>query len=318
MNFLIIVYKGIGDVVLTTPLINAIKKFFPESSVYFLTKKYSSEILKNNPLIEKVLIREELKISELRKLKIDVSIDYMLSSSSAFYSVISGAKKRIAFYRNWGFLAYNTMIKSEYEGYNVIKKFQYLKPFGIDWKKIEDIKPKVYYTEGDRKKVLDIFKKVNVNTDKIITLDITSPRAYRQLSADKFMYITDRLIEKGYIPFFCPARCEYEYVKNSVNTYSKYKEKCIIVENLSLLEMACVISYSKLHIGTSSAPMHIAVAFDVPTFTIYSPYTDPKAWTPPNEIHYSIQGEFDKLTAQEIYQKLEHFLSQKLLKAQSH
>ncbi|MEF3279918.1 MAG: glycosyltransferase family 9 protein [Elusimicrobiota bacterium] len=310
MNFLIIVYKGIGDVILTTPLIKAIKKYFPDSKIYFLTKKYSSEILKNNPYIDKVLLREEITIKELRSYKINVSIDYMLSSSSAFFSFMSGAKKRIAFWRSWGFIAYNLMIKSEYEGYNVIKKFQYLKPLGVNWKEINDIKPEIYPLTSDFLKAKEILisKGINIEKDKIATFDITSPRAYRQLSADKFISIADKIIEKGYKTIFHPALWEYNYVIESINKYSKYKDSHLVITNLNLLELSALISYSNLHIGTSSAPMHIAVSFNVPTFTIYSPYSDPQAWGPPLKIHSGIQGELEKMTVEEITHKLFSFL----------
>ncbi|PJA13566.1 MAG: hypothetical protein COX65_06875, partial [Elusimicrobia bacterium CG_4_10_14_0_2_um_filter_56_8] len=48
-GILIIVFKGIGDVLLTTPLIRALKKGLPESRLYFLTRRPSLGILENNP-----------------------------------------------------------------------------------------------------------------------------------------------------------------------------------------------------------------------------------------------------------------------------
>jgi ADP-heptose:LPS heptosyltransferase len=310
MNFLIIVYKGIGDVILTTPLLKAIKKYFPDSKIYFLVKKYSADILKNNPYIEKVLIREELSLKELRGYKIDVSIDYMLSSSSAFYSVASGAKKRIAFYRKWRSLIYNNMVKNEYHGYNARQKFQYLKPFGIKWEEIDDIKPEIYPDENNKIKIREILGKKNVDiNDKIITFDITSPRAVRQMSADKFIYIADRIVESGFKTIFPPALWELDYVKDSIERYSKYKDKHIVISGITTLDLSYLISLSKLHIGTSSSPMHMAVSFDVPTFTVYSPYSDPKVWSPPLDIHRGVQGELDKLDAINIYNQISSFIS---------
>jgi ADP-heptose:LPS heptosyltransferase len=310
MNFLIIVYKGIGDVVLTTPLVRVIKKKIENSRVYFLTKKYSSNILSNNPYIDGVLIKEDLKIKDLRTLKIDVSIDYMLSSSSAFYSVMSGAKKRIAFYRKWGFLLYNTMIKTDFNGYNAIKKFEYLKPFGIKKEDITDFKPEVYPSKSDFDKVINKLVNINIKKEKIISLDITSPRVYRQLSGDKFIYIADKLIEKGFKTVFAPSSFEYDYVCDTINKFSKYKSMHMVIDNLSLMELSALISLAKLHIGTSSAPMHIAVALGIPTFTIYSSYTDPVVWTPPWGNNRYVFGELEKLSELQIYEKISFFIDE--------
>lgn len=308
MNFLIIVYKGIGDVILTIPLIKAIKRNFKDSKVFFLTKKYSADILKNNPWIDEVLIRENLKISYLRSLNIDVSIDYMLSSSSAFYSLLSGAKKRIAFWRHWGFLVYNYMIKSEWDGYNVIKKFEYLKPFGIDWRSISDIKPEIYPSKDDEEKVKEVFKKneIDLNKDKIVSFDITSPRAQRQPRSEIFIYCADRLLDLGFKTVFLPAVWDREYVFRSINNYSLYPSKHIIIDSFNLMQLASAISYSSIHIGTSSAPMHIAVSFNVPTFTLYSEVINPISWTPPLEIHGYMQSKLDLFHKEEVWSKIKN------------
>lgn len=311
MNFLIIVYKGIGDVILTIPLVKAIKRNFKNSKVFFLTKRYSSGILNNNPWIDKVLVREDLRISYLRNLNIDVSFDFMLSSSSAFYSVISGAKKRVAFWRNWGFLAYNCMIKSDLHTYNAMKRFEYLKPFGIDWRSISDIKPEVYPSQNDKDKVNQVFSKLGINTnkDKIVSFDITSPRAQRQPKPEVFIYTADRFLEFGFKTIFLPAIWDKDYVVKSVNSYSSYPSNHIIISDFNLMELAWAISYSSIHIGTSSAPMHIAVSFNVPTFTLYSEVVDPISWTPPFDIHGFIQSKLELFDKEEVWYRIKDHLS---------
>lgn len=306
MNLLIIVYKGIGDVILTTPLIKAVKKLFNNARIYFLTKRYSSDILKNIPLIDEVLIREDLSISYLRKLKIDVSFDFMLSSSSAFYSLISGAKKRVAFWRNWGFLAYNCMIKSNWHTYNAAKRFEYLRAFGIDPRKIEDIKPMVVLTQKEKEKALEVLEQNGVapSKDLIATFDITSPRPERRPAAENFIYSADKLIECGFKTVFIPAIWEREYVVESVKRHSLYPSKHIVVENLNLRLLAGIISFSDIHIGTSSSPMHIAVSFDVPTFTLYTKASDPVSWTPPMDIHGYIQRDLEGFKKEDVWVEL--------------
>ncbi|MCX7905260.1 MAG: glycosyltransferase family 9 protein [Elusimicrobiales bacterium] len=317
MNFLIIVYKGIGDVILTTPVIKAIKRNFNNSKIFFLTKKYSADILKNNYWVDEILIRENLKISYLRSLKIDVSIDYMLSSSSAFYSLISGAKKRIAFWRNWGFIVYNLMVKSEWDGYNVIKRFECLKAVGLDWRKIDDIKPEVYLLDDEKKRALRVFESYGLTPKKdfIISFDITSPRIERQPEADVFIYFADKLVEKGYKTVFLASNFDFSYIENSVYKFSKYKEKHIVIKHFSIRELASSLSLCDFHIGTSSAPMHISVSLNIPTFTLYNAsVTNPRAWTPPNsDIHSYIASPnrfFDKV---EVWSFLEKHINKVII-----
>ena len=307
MNVLFIVFKGIGDVILTTPAVRILKNKYPQADVFFLTRRFAAPILKNNPYIKKVFIREDNCIKDIF-LKMDVSIDYMLSSTSLFYTLISGSKKRITFYRKHNFL-YNYRIETNFSGYVVLKRLYLLKPLGIDPDKFnyDEIKPEIFL---DEESINNAQKKLSENgvyrDDKIITFDITSRRTYRQLEGYKFIYIADKISELGFKTVFISAPSEIEYVENTIKTHSRKKH--FFIKNTSLLESAAIISMAKLHIGTSSAPMHMAVSFNVPTFTVYSPYTDPISWTPPFGKNDYVYGEFKKLKEDEIYLKIFEFM----------
>ena len=54
MKILIIRFSSIGDIVLTTPVIRAIKQQVPNSEVHFATKKHFGVLLENNPYIDKL------------------------------------------------------------------------------------------------------------------------------------------------------------------------------------------------------------------------------------------------------------------------
>lgn len=78
MKVLITRFSSIGDIVLTTPVIRAIKTQMPKSEVHFATKTEYSDIVKNNPHVDKV---HELNgslhdlIQELKKEKFDFIAD---------------------------------------------------------------------------------------------------------------------------------------------------------------------------------------------------------------------------------------------------
>lgn len=55
MHFLIIRFSAIGDIVLTSPVVEAIKVNFPHAHISFLTKDQYLEVLADNPYIDKLL-----------------------------------------------------------------------------------------------------------------------------------------------------------------------------------------------------------------------------------------------------------------------
>ena len=56
MKFLIIRLGAIGDVIMTTPLIQSIKHKSMLNEVTYVVGKWSSDVLKNNPFIDRLII----------------------------------------------------------------------------------------------------------------------------------------------------------------------------------------------------------------------------------------------------------------------
>ena len=77
MKVLILRFSSIGDIVLTTPVVRALKNQIPEVSIHYATKKAYQGILTSNPCIEKVHVLEEGIWSFARKLK-NEKFDYVI------------------------------------------------------------------------------------------------------------------------------------------------------------------------------------------------------------------------------------------------
>lgn len=58
-KFLIIRFSSIGDIVLTTPVVRAIKNKFPNSEVHFVTKRAFIDLVQYNPYVDKVFLLDE-------------------------------------------------------------------------------------------------------------------------------------------------------------------------------------------------------------------------------------------------------------------
>src|SRR5471032_2198246 len=60
-NILIIRRDNIGDLVCTTPLIEGVKKAYPDANVYLLINSISQDVIKNNPHIHRTYIYKKAK-----------------------------------------------------------------------------------------------------------------------------------------------------------------------------------------------------------------------------------------------------------------
>lgn len=112
-SFLIINPFGIGDVVFSTPVIENLKKHFPQARLFYMCNKKVAPIFKGHPHIEKVFIYERdefvaeqkksffkgiakyLKfIGEIRRERIGCAIDLSLNPQFGFFAFLGGIKKR--------------------------------------------------------------------------------------------------------------------------------------------------------------------------------------------------------------------------------
>ncbi|HBE88759.1 MAG TPA: hypothetical protein DDW67_06420 [Elusimicrobia bacterium] len=308
-GILVIVYKGIGDVILTTPLLRALKKAVPESRLYFLTRRPSRKILEANPRLSGVFYREEKPLLAIRAAGIDITFDFMHSSSSGLFALFSGASKRVAFAGNAARLYHNITprIKPEVM-YTALTRLQLLEPLGISH---DGPEPELYPGPANEAKAAAFLRENGLTeADTIVTMDVTSPKSHRRWPAEHFAALADRVAAGfGARVVFLWGPGELDYVR-SVMALSK--ERHLLCPDFDLMDLASLLKRASLHAGTSSAPMHIAVSQGAPTFIIYAPQDDPRSWSPPGPRHAWAQGDLAELSFDSVWENLSaHMLSLK-------
>jgi len=77
IRFLILRFSSIGDIVLTTPLVRALKNQVENSEIHYFTKPEYEEILKANPYIDKIHTLQKNLPSQLKEIKAQ-NIDYII------------------------------------------------------------------------------------------------------------------------------------------------------------------------------------------------------------------------------------------------
>ena len=285
--------------ILTTPLLRALKKGMPDARIYFLTRRPSAKVLQGNPNLAGVFYREDKPLAAIRRAGIDISIDFMRSSSSGFFARFSGAQKRIAFHYPAGWLFHNTMpAKREDNAYTVFDRLQLLEPLGIPH---DGPKPDLAYGPENAARA-DAFLNGLPPAPLTVTFDITSPRDHRRWAPENFTRLADKLKENyGARAIFLWGPGELDYVKTALAAGAGGH---ILAPDLDLLDLAALLKKTTLHVGTSSGPMHVAVSQGTPTFTVYAPQNSPASWSPPGPEHSWVQGELASLPFDTAWERL--------------
>src|ERR1035437_1232038 len=96
-RILIINLDAMGDVLMTTAQLPAIKKKFPESTIYWITLKNAVGLLENNNYIDRVMSYDAESLSIIQSLSFDYVMNVDKSLRSCALAMQTNSKSRLGF-----------------------------------------------------------------------------------------------------------------------------------------------------------------------------------------------------------------------------
>ncbi len=297
-RLLIIQLRRIGDVLLSTPVVRAIKLRYPGIRLAFLTESESRSLLEKNPFLDELMVWESAQYTNpayiirilraLREKRFDTVIDLQGSPRTALASFLSGAKSRVGFDYRGRELFYNIKVKREsHPKYGSAFKLDILQPFNLS---SDDLKPEIFLTAEALAWGKRFFSRYQLDDSGFkVALSPVSRRPYKRWSLENFSKLASWLASNfraKVILLWGPGeRSIAEKVAENAGTNVLVSE-----QTQSLQEAAALIQSCNLFIGNDNGLKHIATAVGTPTFTIYGP-SDPASWTYPDpRNHRYIKG----------------------------
>lgn len=273
-NLLIVRTDRIGDLVLTMPLAEIVKRYYPNCKVTFLVRDYTKDILFNHPFIDQVIsIKTKNKIGLLAfwqnfKLMAKNNYDTVIIVSPNFKIALllflTKIKKRIGTGYRWYSLLFNkkVFIHRKYAGKHELEfNVELLKEIGIDEKVTKEI---VNYSLKVNKKSLKeidnlFFTESIEQTKPLIIIHPGSGSSSVDLPINKFKELTEKIslnFEAEIITTGIQKEktlCEMITVNESIHNYAG---------KFSLSQLIALIYKCDLFISNSTGPLHIASALN--------------------------------------------------------
>jgi len=272
--------RGIGDIVLSTIILDDLKKTFPSAEIHYLTETFAKDAFANNSLIAKVHTMEKtgfvLKVAaRLRKEKYDLIIDLWSNPRSAQITFLTHAKYRVGFSYRGRKYAYNILGTSEKGEHHAAEhNLELLKALGIE---ITSKRIHFYVSDGDNNWAKE-FIRLNLPIDKKIVGIIPSGGwASKRCDANKWVEICNAIKQKYDVVFLIlwgPGdESDSNYIKSNL------KDDAVLIPEVKIGKLSALIKNCDIVIANDSGPMHIAATLGVPTLGIFGP-TNPKAHGP--------------------------------------
>jgi len=290
-KILVIQLRQMGDVLLCTPALSALRKQFPAAKIAFLVDKPFEPLLQHNPDLDLVLAREPEESCEavrtilrVRRFAPDLVIDYFANPRTAVITLLSGAKLTLSYANKPRSLFYKikAMPAGSYVGE---EKLSLLRPLGIE---AGDLDLVFNYPQEADAKASKIIEAAAASSN-LVALDLFHKRPSRQWPVDYFIELADRLAENFNAKVI--ITCLAENRGRAEQAVSAARQKHFIASDLTLYELAALIKRARLFIGGDAGVKHIAVSQKTPTFTILGP--SGSQWTPSSSIHETASVDLD-------------------------
>ncbi len=281
-TILIIKLRDIGDIVLSTPVINVLyENCNAPEIVYVLKKKYENfkyllpyvkEVLtydKNDPL-------DFLRIIfKLRKYKFDLAINLHATFRSALITYLSGANLRLIHNHSGKNYFASLPISPDNKDMNIIERdLNTLSPL-IEVKNIpENLKKTKLVIKQKFDRFIDDEELINS-----IGFGIGAKRKEKIWDKEKFIELGKKLVINGFnIAIFCSENEKGigQYIADGIGNKAK------LFFNLDFLRLSYFIKQMVLFIGNDSGLRHIAAALGIKTITLFGP-ENPGEWHPYKE-----------------------------------
>src|SRR5690349_8492235 len=97
-SLLVVQLKRAGDVIVTTPVLEALRQALPSTKISFLVDRAFAPLLKNNPFLDHVVVYNRQAPwrtwQALRRASYDWILDFQSSPRSIIAGLLSGARLR--------------------------------------------------------------------------------------------------------------------------------------------------------------------------------------------------------------------------------
>jgi len=263
MKFLVIRFSSLGDIIMTTAFLKALKDKYENSQIYYATKFEFAEVLKNQPFVDSVFALEKNKsiigfakefgnhrfdcVFDLHKNPRSIALSYLVKTKA-----IKRVNKHILYRQKLIHRRLLRIIKDRKTEYNIDDQLALI---------TDDFK---------NKKPMLFVKKADITLKKpVIGIAPGAKWKTKIWPEEHFKHLIDMIVNNlGYDIFIFGSKDEFD-----IADYIKKGHKNVVnfAGELSIKETAEHMAHCSVLVSNDSALMHLAVALDIPVVAIFGP-----------------------------------------------
>ncbi len=278
-NVLIVNTTAIGDTLLSTPAIRAVRKGFPDANISILASPAARLVIKNNPNVDEIIahpgkvdlsyfLRLPCLLYRVRRRRFDlVVILHANDPDAAPLAYLSGARHRMGWAESRLAFLHTIPVKTKGLPQHIIDtRLNNLKEIGIV---SSDRRMELFLSNDEKAWAKGFIKKAGFSDKTLIGVHPFGSKVNKWWPVENVIEFCKEAIKE----FSC--RVIIFGGKKEINYGDEISQAVKGVVNLAgkltIRESASLINECRVFISTDSGPMHIALSLGVPTVALFGP-----------------------------------------------
>ncbi len=277
---------GIGNLVLYTPVLRALRRDFPESSITLIVgSSAAASLLAGSKEVDEIIILDKKisaprywrsLINNMRKRRFDLVVTSFLDQSLkvAIFSWLTGAKYRVGFSNPVYGRLYTHQVPVSEKKHEIEYNLDLLRVLGIKIRREQEKQPFIFTTALEEEFATDFLLKNNLTRkDILVGLHPGSgliPGTAKRWPKDRFAKLGDLLLAAPHVKVIIFGGPEERYAAEEIARFMR-KKPVIAAGEVDIKVTSCLIKRCQLFISNDSGLMHIAAAVKTPVIAIFGP-----------------------------------------------
>lgn len=269
MRILIIQTASIGDVILATPLIEKLHRFYPQASIDFLTKRGNESLFFNHPLLNEVLIWDKKGgkyrnllhlLKKVRATRYQLVINVQRFATTGLFTALSRAEQTVGFSKNPFSFLFTRRVKhviNSLQIHEVRRNLNLIEALTDD----EFQTVKLYPSEGDDQHTA-VYKEYPYVCIAPASLWFT-----KQYPEERWVEFLD-FLPGEYRVYLLGAKGDNALCERLINK-TRHTAVVNLAGKLSLLQTASLMRDAVMNYVNDSAPLHLASSQNAPVTAIF-------------------------------------------------
>ncbi len=270
-----------GDIILTLPLLQALRRHLPESRITTVTTPAAAEVLQHHPAVDERLLydkrgeqkslRAALHLArELRTRAFDAALIPHRSLRSALVCRRADIPRRIGFATSAGRWLLTDTVPDDRQAHEIARNLALLRPLGVpaDGAELPDLFPGA----AEREAVERFFRdRPQLGTARLAAVAPGSVWNTKRWPADRFTALLRLLAGRGFSIVLVGGESDRPLCAEIAAAAGEDVPVADASGRFTLLGSAELLRRCRICVSNDSAPMHLAVAVRTPVVAVFGP-----------------------------------------------